>query len=355
LLFAGLSLGCRADAAPTPTVAVTAKGPIAAFAQEGDWLAWWVRTANGGVITVRSTESGADVVRTRDRGDPVDADFNPEGFGVSRARVVWSGFEDCCNDHYGAVGTTAPGSPPRAIRQLFQSGGWAFHHFPVGVAGLGDGTLVYGLATIEPVEVMHPFRGWRVTGGGVWRVVGTKMQQLPGTPPPALLAGGAGAIALVPADREKHTGLNTGLRVPRDSRVEVRDGSTGAMLTSFTTGGRAAAVAVDAETVAVLARTTRSMRIAWFARETGRPVGSVVVPPDVAATIGVAGNTIVFRRNMRIFTLDTVSRRVDLVASAAATPVGLSIVGHRVAWAETPGPGFDGYSGRGVVREVRIP
>ena len=58
-----------------------------------------------------------------------------------------------------------------------------------------------------------------------------------------------------------------------------------------------------------------------------------VMDPHLAGS----GNRVVFRIGRTIFVLDARRGRPRVVARAASTPIGLSIVGRRIAWAETLG------------------
>ncbi len=64
---------------------------------------------------------------------------------------------------------------------------------------------------------------------------------------------------------------------------------------------------------------------------------SIAVPAS-ATDISIAGRRIVFRTGTSIWLLDGRTRRRSRIAVAAATPVGLSIEGRRVAWVENLGP-----------------
>ena len=62
--------------------------------------------------------------------------------------------------------------------------------------------------------------------------------------------------------------------------------------------------------------------------------GGVAVSSTVAAPISAAGRYVVFATGRTIRALDVSTRRVGVGATAAAAPIGLSVEGTRVAWAE---------------------
>ena len=74
-------------------------------------------------------------------------------------------------------------------------------------------------------------------------------------------------------------------------------------------------------------------RRAFYGARHGDPLGSVPVPSS-ADDLSMAGRRIVFRTGRGIWLLDTRTKRTSRLATAAALPVGLSIEGRRVAWAE---------------------
>jgi hypothetical protein len=78
---------------------------------------------------------------------------------------------------------------------------------------------------------------------------------------------------------------------------------------------------------------------------TGSPLGSIHVPPATTPAISAGDHAIVFRVGRSIRALDVKTKRVRTIATAAATPIGLSIAGRRVAWAEN-------FAGRARIRAI---
>lgn len=341
-MAAGSGGHIRSESAP-PVTLVSVPTPIWSFAQDDDVFAWETggRWDTRSTIAVRTAHGGRPV--TVSQPDGGDGPYVLEVFGLSGQRVVWGGFVDCCNNGYGVFETAAPGSKPKELRELYLDF-WAWGEYPTGAAGDGR-TLVYSLATIEKLGGNR----WAVTDGGVWRVVRSKSLRVPGTPPTAFLAAARGMLALVPADRRRFPGdhFDAEVRAASGARVEIRDAATGALRASFVPKGRVSALGMDAQTVAVIVRSGKEARVEWYSAQSGKPLDASSVPRDVADAVDVSGSTIVLRRGKTILAVDAGTGQVRELARANSTPVGLSIEGARVAWADTSG-------GRGSIRAVTV-
>jgi hypothetical protein len=327
-----------------PTTLVTAGAPIHSFAQSGDVLAW----ASKCKVRERSVKGGSTAL--------LGTSCQVDAFALAGTRAIWGGFTDCCIEGYGTIQTGERGGKQKTLRDINQ----AYHSwgdFLTGAAGGGD-TLVYSLTMIDisPGKTVDESAGWvhclphdpctwDVTGGGVWRVVGTKMKRIAGTPPTALLAAVRGKIALVPADRRRIPGPctdedSTGcpeVRTADGARVEVRDVASGRITASFKPRGRVTALALDSKSTAVLVRSKGKARVEWYGTSSGKKLGAVSVSTKVAKRIAVSRRTVVFARGHTIFALDIRAKRVRELAQAGSAPIGLSIEGARVAWAENKG------------------
>jgi dipeptidyl aminopeptidase/acylaminoacyl peptidase len=116
-----------------------------------------------------------------------------------------------------------------------------------------------------------------------------------------------------------------------------------------TSGGAAAKVAVSGDAVA-LSRSTLAVlhagRINLYRPASGRLLRSIPVR-GAAHELSLSGNRLVFRTGRTIRLLDSATGKVSTLARAAATPIGLSISGKRVAWAEN-------FHRRGRIESVRV-
>lgn len=121
---------------------------------------------------------------------------------------------------------------------------------------------------------------------------------------------------------------------PLESRgaVEIRT-LAGGLVSRFVPARYPAQVALSAEVAATLSRTKQAARLELFEPRSGHKLGIAWLPRN-SARLSVAGKTAVFSSGRRIWALDARTRRRRLIAMAAADPVGLSIEGRRVAWAE---------------------
>lgn len=96
--------------------------------------------------------------------------------------------------------------------------------------------------------------------------------------------------------------------------------------------------------MAVLVSSGSTMRIERREATKGRLLDSTRVP-NGARDVDVAGSTVVYRVGTAIYTYT--AGRTTLVARASAEPIGLSIAGRRIAWAENVG-------GKGRIQSVSV-
>ena len=108
------------------------------------------------------------------------------------------------------------------------------------------------------------------------------------------------------------------------------------------------AIALTPTVLAVLVKEAPGERIELFDPRSGKPRGGVTVDAKTADSLSAAGNRIVFGIDRKITLLDATTKRLTQLAVAAAQPMGLSIEGSRVAWAEN-------LAGRGRVRALTAP
>jgi hypothetical protein len=122
-----------------------------------------------------------------------------------------------------------------------------------------------------------------------------------------------------------HCSPASGLRTP----ILVRSHS-GRPLATINPGGEAVSLAVTRTLTAALVR-----RNTWRL-EIYSPKRRIVNlgKRRVASTLAASGRRVAFQAGRSIFVIDARSGRLRLVARAAGTPIGLSIVGRRIAWAE---------------------
>jgi hypothetical protein len=121
-------------------------------------------------------------------------------------------------------------------------------------------------------------------------------------------------------------------------RRSIRDVQTGEFLGHFKHSGRATAVALGSGLVAaLLIHEGSSTRIETYSIDDGKRLARAKVPADATA-LSIAGETVVFLSDHKIYVLNARSGRTSAVAVAKGSSIyGLSIEGRRIAWGEGAG------------------
>jgi hypothetical protein len=286
-------------AAPGTAMAATiirTNHPIRLFAQDRRRLAWAFTCAEVQIHNPRTgTTKTLSQLRCGDR-QFVDVD----GLALAGRRVLWRTLFDVpCGNFDGRVYTATTSSAQRRIDT---------HTFCSAFTADGDGgTLVYSRA-----DLGGGGRTYRVTESG-------ERVRLPGVAPTRKLATSEGRLALVP-----RRGGNS---------VEIRDATSGALLTSFTPSDKVLSLALGTTRAAVLLTDAAdARRIEWYDLS-GTLVGSANVRAD-ARRLDMAGPRVVYRTRRTIRLLDIRTEERTVIARPASSPIGLSIEGRRVAWAQ---------------------
>jgi hypothetical protein len=220
--------------------------------------------------------------------------------------------------------------------------------FLAGAAGDGP-TLVYGKTTevCDDINVLTCHRLDAV--GGLSFVTGQyQAPMIPGIPAPLMLAFTAhdpqssmrisqGLVAVVPAATPVLSDFDNVPRVAANGPVEVFRvlGPRPAvhLVSSVTPVGSVKAIALDFRQLAVLVeRADGTKALIRYATQSGAVLGTSVVPKAAASELSVGKAGIVYRVGARIYLVGTGGPR--LVWKASGTPIGLSIEGRRIAWAE---------------------
>jgi Tol biopolymer transport system component len=107
----------------------------------------------------------------------------------------------------------------------------------------------------------------------------------------------------------------------------------GAVVGRFQATGTVVAIAADPQASAALTRTGSALSIDVLSP---RPRVVRLSNPSNTGTgeLSISGTTLTFSRGPAVYTLDARSGAPKLIAFASGPPIGLSISGHRVAWAE---------------------
>ena len=327
---------------------------IAAFAQDGPYVAWLApssRTcnvvhvlalANGGQIRLPDespnarnvtcrwevvqpvrlalAEQADDVIWTLREPAPLPFDY-----------VLGAGFTDPQERRFGEIAHGKNGT-----------GLWLG-----GVAGDGK-TLVYAVSSVAYIDEVACLAGGscrrKLIGGGIHKIVGRDDRLVPGTWATLAVAVSSNRIADVQASG---VGSDGAPYASASLPVEIRDAGTGKVVTQVVPRGVPEAVALSGRALATLERSSLGLRLAWYDPNSGNPLGSTPVPRNTSPELSAGGRLIVFRVGRSIRAVDIDSHAVRTLTKAAATPIGLSVQGSRVAWAEN-------VKGRGRIRALFV-
>jgi hypothetical protein len=128
--------------------------------------------------------------------------------------------------------------------------------------------------------------------------------------------------------------------------VYIRSASTGDPVATITPVGFPLAIALGRKRVALtVGKADGTRQLELYDADTGAPVSSIVLSTEAGARLDLDQGRVVYHRGrvIKIFA----EGRSQVLAFAAATPIGLSIEARRVTWAENVG-------GRGRIRSVVI-
>jgi hypothetical protein len=337
-----------AAAAPrTETLVTRPGGTIAAFAQDGALIAWFepsrrdcnrvrlLSLANGLKIGLPLQGGARNVTCRWDVTEPTRLAL--AGAGPSPS-LLWTLREATPLPFDYLIGASAADRRERRFQEVAHTSRGAGLWLG-GIAG-DRSTLVYGVTSVDYEDEAGCLAGTGScaltrSGGGVYRVSGRQPPKLiPGT-----VRAGAVEVAL---SGDIVAYVPAGTAVAKDGRpvaaddlpIEVIDTTTGAPVASVPPDGIAEAIALSAHVLAALERSPLGLSLAWYDSASGKPLGSVSVPAETSPELSTTDRVAVFRVGRSIRSVDLTTGRVRILAQAAAVPVGLSVEGGRVAWAE---------------------
>ena len=333
-----------------PRTLVTSRTAVYAFAQSRDAFAW---VAADGRVREKRVSSGRTWVVGRV--DPPER-ASSAALALAGTRALWA-WDSGGNSYETAFATGAPGRKPAGFEGL--SGG--AHNFGDGERFGGVAadarTLAFGWADEacagQPFglcDLCDPLGSCplSVVGGGVAIVPAEVSRQrppvIPGLTPPALFAVGGGRVAVAPARSPAPEG-DWVPRVADDGAVEAFD-LAGHLLMRAQLTGLVRDVALSGHELAVLLERPFGEKVVYrYDAGNGTYLGGSDLLPLGATDLSASSARIVFRDGVRIYVLR--GRKPQLAARAAARPIGLSIQGKRIAWAES-------VRGKGRIRAVTV-
>jgi hypothetical protein len=316
---------------------------IAAFAQDGPYIAWFSpakRACN--TVTLRSLASGAQIPLPSQAYRNVTCRFarataEPVGLALAGTRALWTLPQRTPLPLDYLLGASVGDTIERRFQEVAHTprgvGQWLG-----GVAGRGN-TLTYAVTAVDYEDEAGCLSGTGTctlvkSGGGVYRVHGRTPVQVPNTEPAVEVATSGSAIAYVPTNGIAKDGRP---RAGADLPVTIVDADTGQQFAAVVPQGVPVAIALSAHVLATLEQTPLGLRLAWYRAQTGQPLGSMPVPRTTAPALTANDREIVFRLGRSIRAVDVASHGVRTLARAAAPPVGLSLSGNWLRWAENIG------------------
>jgi len=350
---------------PAPTVQApqtlyaSKSGTIQAFAQDGPLLAWfspstkacnavWVLSLDiGGSVRLPDETSTARNVTCRWDVKP------PVNLALAGSDALWTLREQQATLPFDYVlGAGVSDTRERRFQEIAHAnrgtGLWLG-----GIAGDSIGnarTLVYGTAAVQYVDEIACLSGgscaMKLAGGGVYRVVGRKQPiHIPHTRPAVAVSVSGSTLAYVPAAAKP--GAKGRPVAAADLPIEIVDAGTGASVAHVTPEGTPVAVALAPHVLVALERTAQGLRLAWYSAATGAGIGSAAVPQGTAPELSANDEIAVFRLGRFLHVLTLATGRSRTVAQTVGLPIGVSLEGSRLAWAEN-------VRGRGRIRAVFV-
>lgn len=323
------------------TLWLVAHSNIAAFAQDGQTIAWFAGGAKCNVVHLQSLSNGVGYDLPSQTSHNVTCKFvwapnEPVELALAGVRALWSLPQESplSLDYLLGAGVSKTDRAERRFVEVAHNargvGQWLG-----GIAGSGT-TLAYAVTTVDWDDEAGCLAGTgpctlTKTGGGVYVVRGRQPVRVPGARAAVEVATAAGTIAYVPTGRLEKNGRP---QPSADLPIEVVDAGSGQEIASVVPQGVPIAIAMSAHVLATLERTPLGLRLAWYDAATGHPRGSIPVPKRTSAWLTASDQLIVFRVGRSVRGVSVTTHRSRLLANAAATPIGLSLEGGRLAWAE---------------------
>jgi hypothetical protein len=344
LLAAAVSLVAAAApaAGATPKTLVSLPGAeIVGFAQNGPFVAWFVRRQGRcNTVHIRSLANPLSAVVPNVGARNVTCTWQvgngPIPLAIdTNANTLWTLRESTPlqYDYLIGAGALPANQSERRLQQLAHTSKGAGLWLG-GIAGSGN-TLAYAFTSVDYQDEAGCLAGtdtcaMMIAGGGVYRFDGWHPKLVYNRAAVALAASDT-MIAIVPTDSVSKAGRPV---AGADLPIIVVDAKTGSQVSSFSPQGTPVAIALSEHVLATIERTPIGTRIAWYNPQTGSAIGSAPVATATAPDLTVSDKFVIFRVGRSIRGIDITTGRIRTLAHAASMPVGLSVVGTRLAWAE---------------------
>jgi hypothetical protein len=314
-----LQAGTASQAKRTPRTLFLTKSQITAFAQDGERIAWMSLRVRGKcrvilhILTLHKRRATT---------------FNRIG--------CWANI----SDFTGVYGELALAGD-RALWKTRTGYGNTETDLDIQTASVRD----QGVRRVGELQIDQGAADAPLAGQGALLVFYSQQDALPGDPRRVKRLIGHSAVSLFDIDRAARPPIDLAvdrnrIAVLRATRhggtfIEVRAGIGGALLGTFRSKGAPRAVAISRRLVAVLTVELNKREVRFFDARSGAPRGNLRVSPYAEGLVA-SGRWVVFwtASDNAIRLLDTRSRKVSVAAIAKGRPIGLSVSGRRLAWAE---------------------
>ena len=337
LLFAGTAVAGRPTA---HTLRKSTGGPIVAIAQSGSVATWLTFNTNKKAcneVHILSPGKRDRILPQPESGSKTCTwnlgDGQPQLAVASKiSTALWTLHETTQSPDDWVIAASV-GGPERLLRHLTHAsdgtGDWL-----EGVAGSGK-TLAYSWDDVEYVNPAGCISGGpckqRIADGGIRIVTATSDTALPGVEPALQLAAAAGRIAFVPATSvHGHRPSAT-----TNESLPIVNATTGNVLGQPKVHGIPLAIALSPHVFAVLTTLEGPHdRISWFSPANGKKLGSVLIAAGAAAQLAASDRLIVYRVGRVLRAVSTRTGHRAKLTQTALNPLGLSLAGGRLIWAE---------------------
>ncbi|HEY2372845.1 MAG TPA: hypothetical protein VGH82_09875 [Gaiellaceae bacterium] len=329
-------------AGATPKTLVSLPGAqIVGFAQNGPFVAWFVKKqGHCNTVHIRSLANPLSAVVPNVGARNVTCTWQvgkePIPLAIdANADTLWTLRESTPlqYDYLIGAGALPANQSERRLQQLAHTSKGAGLWLG-GIVGSGN-TLAYAVTSVDYQDEAGCLAGtdtcaMMIAGGGVYRFDGWHPKLVYNRPAVALAASDD-TIAIVPTDLVTKAGKPV---AGADLPIAVVDAKTSSQIASVSPEGTPIAIALSEHVLATMERTPIGTRIAWYNPLTGTAIGSAPVATAAAPELTVSDKYVVFRIGLSVRSIDITTGRIRTIARAASTPIGLSLVGTRLAWAE---------------------
>jgi hypothetical protein len=334
------------------TVYRSTTGPISAFTADGSVLAWFAPGGHACNAVHVLSLSGVKLTLPKPGTDNVTCRWSmgtaPVRLAIAETSgaALWTLHQRSQVDLDYVVGAAASDPLERRFDQLAHTPSGAGQWLG-GIAGSGS-TLVYAVSVVSYADQVACLSGGscrlKIDGGGVRLVLGRRNPLIHGTGPAVAVAASSGRIAYIPAAGVGKNGLpvaSSAVSVP------VRSAQGGALLARIEPQGLPVGIALAPHLLALVERGPGETDIDWYDPESGHQLGSVRVSRKAGTHLSATGQVIVYRVGRTVRAIDVATSTTRTLVTAPVKPIGLSLDGDRLFWAEN-------IRGKGRIRSLSV-